>query len=61
MSDFKIVENKRYLLIDEDGDMYAEIRFPSSFSESNVEHALEAMTWATSTKWIEVDNTQGDK
>tara|TARA_R100000654_G_scaffold74595_1_gene109356 strand:- start:305 stop:469 length:165 start_codon:yes stop_codon:yes gene_type:complete len=53
MSDFKIVENKRYLLIDEDGDMYAEIRFPSSFSESNVEHALEAMAWATSTKWIE--------
>jgi hypothetical protein len=46
-------ENKRYLLIDEDGDIYAEIRFPSSFSESNVEHALEAMVWATSTKWIE--------
>jgi len=60
MNDFKIVQNKLYFLIEEDGDMYAEIRFHSSFSESNVEHALDAMAWATSTKWIEVDSTQWD-
>lgn len=46
-------ENKLYLLIDDEGDIFAEINLPNHFTAERVENTMNSMARATSTKWTE--------
>ena len=45
--------DKLYLLVEENGDIFAEIRLPSTWTEAGVNERLGAMARATGTKWTE--------
>jgi len=45
--------DKLYLLVEENGDIFAEIRLPNTWTEAGVNEWLGAMAQATGTKWTE--------
>jgi hypothetical protein len=46
-------QNRWYVLLDDSGDIVAEVELPEHHTRANREHILSAMAWATSTKWSE--------
>lgn len=45
--------NTAYQLIDDDGDIFAEVQLPNHFTLEAREEVMRAMAQATFTKWIE--------
>ena len=44
---------KLYLLVEENGDIFAEIRLPNTYTPEGRDEWLGAMAQATGTKWTE--------
>ena len=45
--------NVHYVLIDDDGDMYAEVTLPNTYTLDSREGVMGTMAAATRTKWSE--------
>jgi len=46
-------EDREYLLLHENGDIFAEVRLPNTYTEEAVEEIMGAMARATYTQWTE--------
>ena len=46
-------QNNDYVLLDDNGDIYAEITLPNTYTLLDRETIIDAMSQATGTKWSE--------
>lgn len=46
-------KNRWYVLLDDSGDIVADVELPECYTLANREHIMTTMAWATSTKWSE--------